>query len=73
MLEKVEEVRGAVAQIVTGKMTVWNARLDLAMRANDVRMIDALLAHSPVADGGGCDCRCGGVMRIPGEEVFQSR
>ncbi len=72
MLEKVEEVRGAVAKIVDGKMTIWNARLDMAVQTSDVRKIDALLAHSPVADGSGCDCNCFGIS-IPGQEVIQPK
>jgi len=62
MLEKVEEVRAAVSRGVEGRLTIWNARMDLAIRLGDAAKIDSLLAHSPVADGGGCDCQCGGMQ-----------
>ncbi len=62
MLEKVEDVKSAVAKVVEGRLTVWNARMDLAIRLGDAAKIDSLLAHSPVADGGGCDCQCGGLQ-----------
>ena len=61
MLEKrQEDIQEAVGKIVEGRLTVWNARLELAMRVGDVQKIDSLLAHSPVADGNGCDWSCGG-------------
>jgi hypothetical protein len=73
VFERHEEVRKAVASVVESKLTIWNARLDLAIQASDVRKIDALLSHSPVADGGGCDCSCGGLMPIPLGDIAQQR
>ncbi len=60
MLEKADDVKAAAARISEGRLTIWNARLDLAVRVGDVQKVDSLLAHSPVADGGGCDCQCFG-------------
>ena len=67
MLENRDEIRAAVAKIAEGRLTVWNARLDLAVRAGAVNKIDGLLAHSPVADGHNCDCNC--AMDIPFRDV----
>jgi hypothetical protein len=73
MFEKHEEVRKAMANVVEAKLTVWNARMDLALQVGDVKKIDSLLSHSPVADGGGCDCNCGGLMPIPSGDIAQQR
>jgi len=70
MLEKPEEVKEAVARIVEGRLTVWNARMELAMRVGDVQKIDQLLAHSPVADGIGCDCGCGALGSLRDRAQF---
>ncbi len=59
MLEKVEEVKAAVAQINNARLTMWNACLDLAIRMGDASRVDQLLTHVLVADGGGCGCGCG--------------
>jgi hypothetical protein len=72
MIEKREELRAAVVKGMEARVTVWNARLDLAIKVNDAKLIDQLLAHSPVADGSGCDCGCGGaqipISSLPGEK-----
>jgi hypothetical protein len=60
MLENRGDIKKAVEQMSAGQLTLWNARLELATRVGDARMIDYLLANSPVADGSGCDCGCGG-------------
>lgn len=69
MLEAKEEIRKAVEQASAGRVTLWNARLDLATRIGDAKLIDHLLAHSPIADGGGCDCHCGGVETTLPQQV----
>jgi hypothetical protein len=60
MLDKPDEIVKAVSTISEARVTIWNARLQLAMRVGDAKLIDKLLSHSPVADGSGCDCGCGG-------------
>jgi len=70
MLEKVDELRAAVSKVSEGRLTIWNSRLELAMRVGDANKIDQLLKHSPVADGGGCDCQCGGAAFRPEQVVL---
>ncbi len=63
MIERVDEVKKAKAQIVEGSLTIWNARLDTMVRAGDLR---SALAHvvSPIewGDNCGCNVQCGGEM-----------
>jgi hypothetical protein len=60
MLKNAEEVKSAVAKVVEGRMTIWNARLELALALGDARKIDAVLARMPgEAAGSGCGCGCG--------------
>jgi len=69
MLKNRAEIGEAVGKIAAGRLTVWNARLDLAESANDFAKIDELLAHSPVADGSNCDCNC--AMDVPFRDFAQ--
>jgi len=52
------QIQKANKDIAEGKLTLWNARLDLLLKIGDPTRIEELLAHSPVADGLGCDCGC---------------
>ena len=47
MLKNAEEVKSAAAKVVEGRMTIWNARLELALALGDARKIDAVLARMP--------------------------
>jgi hypothetical protein len=65
MLKNAEEIKTAAAGVVQGRMTIWNARLELALTQGDAREVDALLAHMPTETAGsgcgcGCGCGCGG-------------
>jgi hypothetical protein len=61
MLKNADEIRAAVQKTVEGRMTIWNARLELALAQGDARKIDAVLARVPgeAAAGQGCGCGCG--------------
>jgi hypothetical protein len=61
MLKNADEVKSAVQKVVEARMTIWNARLELALAQGDPRRIDAVLARVPgEADAGqGCGCGCG--------------
>jgi hypothetical protein len=60
MLKNAEEIKKAVANVAEGRMTVWNARLELALALGDAGKIDAILARMPAeAAGSGCGCGCG--------------
>jgi hypothetical protein len=61
MITNPDEIKAAVAKVAEGRLTLWNARLDLAISAGDSRRIDAILARHPAeaAAGGGCGCGCG--------------
>jgi hypothetical protein len=56
MLKNVKEVREAAAKVVEGRLTVWNARLELAMSSGNAARVDAILDQ---AEGGGSGCGCG--------------
>ncbi len=73
MIEKIEEVKKAKAQIVEGSLTIWNARLDALQRVGDIR---GALEHlvSPIErgifDNCGCNSPCGrGLGAILPEEL----
>ncbi len=61
MLKNADEVRAAVAKVTDGRLTIWNARLELALSVGDARRVDAILSRLPGAaeSGSGCGCGCG--------------
>ena len=68
MIKDINDIKKAVNDAAAARVTVWNARLELAVQGGDRAKIDEILSLSPVADGSGCNCGCGG-FSTPGERV----
>ncbi len=62
MIENIDEIKKAKAQIVEGSLTIWNARLDALARTGDVKGALAQL-RMPAETGDNCDCQCGAMVR----------
>ena len=62
MIEKIEEIKKAKAQIVEGSLTIWNARLEALERMGDItRALDQMIspAEAGFFDNCGCNSPCG--------------
>lgn len=59
--ESVKTIQAAQKQVLDGKLTIWNTRLDALVSAGDVRgALDQLVSPvADVADNCGCNVQCG--------------
>ncbi len=65
MIEKMEEIKKAKAQIVNGSLTIWNARLDaLTSAGNLAGALDHLNRTAESGDNCGCNSGCGAAFRM---------
>ncbi len=62
MIEKIEDIKKAKAQIVEGSLTIWNARLDAFQRTGDIKStLEQMVspAEAGFFDNCGCNSPCG--------------
>jgi len=62
MIEKIEDIKKAKAQIVQGSLTIWNARLDALQSAGDIKgALEQMISPAEVGifDNCGCNSPCG--------------
>lgn len=65
MIEKIDDIKKAKAQIVEGSLTIWNARLDVLQRSGDIKgALEQMVSPiEKVADQGNCGgCNCGAAL-----------
>ena len=63
MIEKLDEIKKAKAQIVEGSLTIWNARLEALERVGDIKgVLDHMISPTEAGWFDNCDCNrgCGG-------------
>lgn len=66
MIEKMEEIKKAKAQIVGGSLVIWNARLDALVSAgNVIGALDQLNRTVETGDNCGCNSGCGAGFPMP--------